>query len=62
VPLGAPPFFFALTQASCEPVDAAEARQLRDSIDVTTPAGLIALMVFSFTRIGAALGMRVEDV
>ncbi|TDG27211.1 integrase [Paracraurococcus ruber] len=48
-------------------LDAAEARQLLDSIDVTTPAGLrdralVGLMVFSFARIGAALGMRVEDV
>ena len=46
---------------------AAEARQLLDSIDVTTPIGLrdralIALMVFSFARIGAAVTMRVEDV
>ncbi|QYE37046.1 tyrosine-type recombinase/integrase (plasmid) [Polymorphobacter sp. PAMC 29334] len=44
-----------------------EARRLIDAIDVTTPAGLrdralIALMVFSFARIGAALAMRVEDV
>ena len=44
-----------------------EARQLLDSIDPTTPAGLrdralIGLMVFSFARIGAALGMKVEDV
>lgn len=44
-----------------------EARRLLDSIDVTTPAGLrdralIALMVFSFARIGAALNMRVDDV
>jgi site-specific recombinase XerC len=44
-----------------------EARALIDSIDVTTPAGLrdralIGLMVFSFARIGAALGMKVEDV
>lgn len=44
-----------------------EARGLLDAIDVTTPAGLrdralIALMVYSFARIGAALGMRVEDV
>lgn len=43
-----------------------EARRLLDSIDLTTPAGLrdralIALMVFSFARIGAALRMRVED-
>lgn len=48
-------------------LDATEARQLLDSIDVTTPIGLrdralIALMVFSFARIGAALAMRVEDV
>jgi site-specific recombinase XerD len=44
-----------------------EARQLLDSIDATTPAGLrdralIGLMVFSFARIGAALAMKVEDV
>jgi integrase len=48
-------------------LDAAEARQLIDNIDISTPAGLrdralIALMVYSFVRIGAALGMRVEDV
>jgi site-specific recombinase XerD len=44
-----------------------EARALIDSIEVTTIAGLrdralIGLMVFSFARIGAALGMKVEDV
>ena len=44
-----------------------EARQLLDSIDAATPVGLrdralIALMVFSFARIGAAVGMKVEDV
>ena len=44
-----------------------EARALLDSIDVSTPGGLrdralIGLMVFSFARIGAALGMRVEDL
>ncbi len=44
-----------------------EARQLLDAIDTTTLAGLrdralIALMVYSFARIGAATGMRVEDV
>jgi site-specific recombinase XerD len=44
-----------------------EARQLIDSIDVTTPIGLrdralIALMAYSFARIGAALGMKVQDV
>jgi site-specific recombinase XerD len=44
-----------------------EARQLLDSIDATTPVGLrdralIGLMAFSFARIGAAIGMKVEDV
>lgn len=44
-----------------------EARALLDSIDATMPVGLrdralIALMVYSFARIGAALAMKVEDV
>jgi integrase/recombinase XerC len=44
-----------------------EARSLLDAIDVSTPAGLrdralIGLMVYSFARIGASLGMKVEDV
>src|SRR5271165_7110178 len=48
-------------------LDPEEARALIDSIDIATPAGLrdralIGLMVFSFARIGAALGMKVEDV
>jgi len=48
-------------------LDATEARQLLDSIDVSTPIGLrdralIALMVFSFARIGAAVALQVEDV
>jgi site-specific recombinase XerD len=48
-------------------LDAEDARLLLNSIDTTTPAGLrdralIALMVYSFARIGAALGMKVEDV
>ena len=48
-------------------LDPSEARQLLDSLDTSTPAGLrdralIALMVFSFARIGAALAMKVEDV
>jgi integrase len=48
-------------------LDPAEARALLDSIDTSTPAGLrdralIGLMVYSFARIGAALGMTVEDV
>lgn len=48
-------------------LDPAEARELLDSIDVATQSGLrdralIALMVYSFARIGAAVGMAVEDV
>ena len=44
-----------------------EARALLDGIDVATPAGLrdralVGLIVYSFARVGAALGMRVEDV
>jgi integrase len=47
-----------------EPV---EARALLDSIGTATSAGLrdralLGLMVYSFARIGAALGMKVEDV
>jgi site-specific recombinase XerD len=48
-------------------LEPAEARALLDSIDISMQAGLrdralIGLMVYSFARIGAALGMRVEDV
>jgi len=48
-------------------LDPAEARALLDAIDATTPIGLrdralIALMIYSFARIGAALAMKVEDV
>ena len=48
-------------------LEPSEARALLDAIDVSTIAGLrdralIGLMVYSFARIGAALGMRVEDV
>ena len=44
-----------------------EARLLLDTIDPTTQIGLrdralIGLMVYSFARIGAAVGMKVEDV
>jgi integrase/recombinase XerD len=43
-----------------------EARQLLDAIDTTTLIGLrdralIAVMVYSFARIGATLAMKVED-
>jgi site-specific recombinase XerC len=54
-----------ITKKGKTPVlDASEARQLLDSIDVTTPIGLrdralIALMVFPFARVGAALAMHV---
>jgi integrase len=56
-----------VTSGQTPVLDPAEARALLDSIDVTTQAGLrdrslIALMVYSFARIGAALGMTVEDV
>ena len=48
-------------------LEPAEARALLDAIDVTTPIGLrdralIGLMIYSFARVGAALGMTVEDV
>ena len=48
-------------------LEPAEARALIDSIDITTPIGLrdralIALMVYTFARVGAVLQMRVEDV
>jgi site-specific recombinase XerD len=48
-------------------LDPAEAHALLDSIDIATPAGLrdralIGHMVYSFARIGAALGMTVADV
>ena len=48
-------------------LDPIEARALLDSIDVSTQIGLrdralIALMVYSFSRVGAAVGMKVEDV
>jgi integrase/recombinase XerC len=44
-----------------------EARARLDSIEVTTIVGLrdralIAAMVYSFARIGAVLGMKVDDV
>lgn len=46
---------------------AEEARAMLDAIDTTTPLGLrdralIALMVYTFARVGAAIGMKVEDV
>jgi len=48
-------------------LSAAEVRQVLDAIDVETEIGLrdralIALLLYTFARIGAALRMRVEDV
>jgi site-specific recombinase XerD len=48
-------------------LDSTEARELIDSIDVSRPVGLrdralIALMAYSFARVGAALEMKVGDV
>jgi site-specific recombinase XerC len=56
-----------VTSGQTPVLDLTEARALLDSIDVSTHAGLrdralIRLMVYSFARIGAALGMVVEDV
>ena len=56
-----------VTSGQTPVLDPAEARALLDSIDVATHPGLrdralIGLMVYSFARIGAALGMTVEDV
>ena len=46
---------------------AEEARALLDAIDISTLMGLrdralIGLMVYTFARVGAAIGMRIEDV
>jgi hypothetical protein len=48
-------------------LDPTEARLLLDAIDTATPIGLrdralIGLMAFSFARIRASPGMKVEDV
>ena len=47
-------------------LDPAEARQLIDAIDTTTVIGLrdralIALMGYTFARVGAVIQMKVED-
>jgi site-specific recombinase XerC len=56
-----------VTSGQTPVLDPAEARALLDSIDVSNHAGLrdralIGLMVYSFARIGTALGMTAEDV
>ena len=48
-------------------LSAVEARAMLDAIDMATPVGLrdralIGLMVYTFARVGAAIGMRVDDV
>ncbi|WP_174948439.1 MULTISPECIES: hypothetical protein [Burkholderia] len=58
---------YTTKQGKMTVLDATEAGQLLDSVDVRMPIGLrdralIALMVLSFTQIGAALTMRVDDV
>jgi len=57
---------YSVRQGKTPVLAADEARPLLDAIDVSTPVGLrdralIGLMVFSFARVGAALGMAVED-
>ena len=55
------------SSAARPPVLTAEqARELLDSIDISTLVGLrdralIAVMTYAFARIGAVVGMRVED-
>jgi site-specific recombinase XerC len=56
-----------VTSGQTPVLDPGEARALLDSIDTASVVGLrdralIGLMVYSFARIGAALGMTVEDV
>ena len=53
-----------VTSGQTPVLDPSEARALLDSIDTSTVVGLRdrALMDYSFARIGAALGMTVEDV
>jgi site-specific recombinase XerC len=56
-----------VTSGQTPVLDPAEARALLDSIDTAKVAGLrdralIRVMVYSFARISAALGMAVEDV
>jgi integrase len=50
-----------VTSGQTPMLDPAEARALLDSIDVSTHAGLRDRALNSFARIGATLGMTVED-
>ena len=56
----------SVKKGSTPVLDADEARQLLDSIDISKIAGMrdraiIAVMVFSFARVSATIGMNVED-
>jgi integrase len=58
---------YSLKKGKTAVLSAEEARKLLDSINPSSNVGLrdqalIALMVYSSARIGAALKMRVEDV
>lgn len=57
---------YVLKKGKTPVLSAEEARQLLDAIDVTTIAGLrdralIGVMVYSFARVSAVIGMNVED-
>lgn len=57
---------YSIKRGKTPVLSADQARSLLDSIDVKTVAGLrdralIAIMIFSFARVSAVLGMNVED-
>jgi integrase/recombinase XerD len=57
---------YAVTKGRTPVLSAAEARELIDSIETTTLKGLrdralLATMVYTFARVGAVTGLRVED-
>ena len=57
---------YVVKQGKTPVLSAGEARTLLDSIDLSRPSGLrdralLATMVYSFARVGAMVGMNVED-
>ncbi len=57
---------YVVTKGKTKPLDEEQARRLLDSIDATTLIGLrdralIAVMLYSFARVGAVVSMSVED-
>ena len=57
---------YVITKGKTPVADGDEARQLLESIDATTLVGLrdralIALLLYTFARVSAAIGMNVED-